>query len=185
MTNRQLFLDCDGVLANFDDYAKAILKVHPRTYEAEHGEDKFWAELEAHGGFYRKLPVLAEGRKLFEAVKHLNPVILTGCPEGGWAEPQKVEWAEEHFPGTKIITCRSADKRKHMKPGDVLVDDYLKYRDRWIEAGGEFVHFQGNAAQTITELRALGFEIAMPEDASRTGPVLFNRAGQREPELAV
>lgn len=35
----------------------------------------------------------------------------------------------------------SVDKRLHMKPGDVLVDDYLKYRPRWEEAGGIFIHY--------------------------------------------
>jgi hypothetical protein len=35
----------------------------------------------------------------------------------------------------------SIDKRLHMKPGDVLVDDYLKYRQLWEEAGGIFIHY--------------------------------------------
>jgi len=180
MTNRQIFLDCDGVLANFNDYAQEILGDHPRAYEAEHGEAKFWAELEAHEGFYRRLPVLAEGRKLFEAVKHLQPIILTGCPAGDWAAPQKEHWAAEHFPGTKIITCRSADKRMHMKPGDVLIDDYLKYRELWIEAGGVFIHYEDSAARAIEELRGLGFDVAMPP-----APILFSRAALAEPELAI
>ena len=28
-----------------------------------------------------------------------------------------------------------------MKPGDVLVDDYLKYRQRWEEAGVIFIYY--------------------------------------------
>jgi len=27
---------------------------------------------------------------LFEAVAPMRPVILTGCPRGGWAQPQKL-----------------------------------------------------------------------------------------------
>jgi hypothetical protein len=69
--------------------------------------------------------------ELFEAVRHLDPIILTGLPRGNWAAPQKVRWAAEHFPDTRIITCLAADKRRHAREGDILVDDTLKYRDLW------------------------------------------------------
>jgi hypothetical protein len=40
-----------------------------------------------------------------------------------------------------MIACRSESKRQYMRqPGDVLVDDRLKYASLWIEAGGKFVH---------------------------------------------
>jgi hypothetical protein len=101
------------------------------------------------------LPLTPDARLLFDAVAHLHPIILTGCPMGGWAEPQKVEWAAEHFPGTEIITCMSREKYLHMQPGDVLVDDYLKYRDRWEEAGGIFIHHT-SAKSTIAALKRIG-----------------------------
>jgi 5'(3')-deoxyribonucleotidase len=174
MTNRQLFLDCDGVLANFDDYAERVLNLHPRKYELKHGANSIWPALQAHDGFYRNLAVLPEGRKLFEAVKHLNPILLTGCPEGGWAESQKKEWAAEHFPGTEIITCRSAEKYKHMKQkGDVLVDDYLKYRQKWIDAKGIFVHYT-DADTALAELAEL-FDLRVPPPAAQ---MLFSQASQ-------
>jgi hypothetical protein len=140
MERRQLFLDCDGVLADFDRAAEAIFRMNSRKAEEKLGTPRFWQRLRNHENFYGSLPVIPEGRALYEAVRHLDPVILTGCPVGGWAEPQKVEWAAEHFPGTKIITCMSRHKRMHMKPGDVLVDDYLKYKHLWEEAGGIFIH---------------------------------------------
>lgn len=52
---------------------------------------------------------------LFEVVRHLDPIILTGLPRGTWAAPQKVRWAAEHFSGTRIITCLAADKRRHAR----------------------------------------------------------------------
>src|SRR3546814_10578993 len=57
------------------------------------------------------LPLLPDARHLFQAVAHLNPIILTGCPRGNWAEAQKERWVAEHFPGTQIITCRSEERR--------------------------------------------------------------------------
>jgi hypothetical protein len=101
------------------------------------------------------LPLLPDARKLFEVVKHLNPVILTGCPLGGWAEGQKHRWAATHFPGTRMIVCMAREKSMHMKPGDVLVDDYVKYKDLWEDAGGIFIHHT-SADKTIAELRRIG-----------------------------
>jgi len=39
------------------------------------------------------LPLLPDARKLFHAVQHLNSIIVTGCPLGGWADEQKHRWA--------------------------------------------------------------------------------------------
>jgi 5'(3')-deoxyribonucleotidase len=151
----QLFLDCDGVLADFDSAAQKLFGMPPRLAEKKMGTSAFWTRIRHRPNFYRDLALMPDARELFDAVAHLNPVILTGCPRGGWAEPQKVEWAAEHFPGTRIITCLSADKRMHMHCGDVLVDDYLKYRDRWEEAGGTFIHHV-SARSSIEALQRAG-----------------------------
>jgi hypothetical protein len=153
--NMQLFLDCDGVLADFDSAATSIFGMPPREAEAQIGSDAFWARIRAQRNFYRNLALMPDARELFDEVAALRPIILTGCPAGNWAEPQKVQWAAEHFPGTEMITCRSRDKCRHMSPGDILIDDYLKYRGRWQEAGGRFVHHL-SARSSIAALRELG-----------------------------
>ena len=56
----KIFLDCDGVLADFDSHALAYFGMPPREYEASMGSSRFWAELEAKGDFYRKLPVMPD-----------------------------------------------------------------------------------------------------------------------------
>ena len=150
---RQLFLDCDGVLADFDKGSEAVFGVHPRKYEDEHGTEKFWATLHAHPKYYENLPVMADAKDLYEAVAHLNPIILTGCPLGGWAQEQKIRWRNKNFPGVPMITTLSKDKRSHAKAGDVLVDDYLKYRHLWEEIGGVFIHHK-SAEQSIIALGA-------------------------------
>lgn len=134
-----VFLDCDGVLADFDAHGLAYFGMPPRRAEAELGAKEFWRQLEARGDFYRSMPLMTDAKALYEGVKHLHPTILTGCPKGDWAQGQKVAWAAEHFPGVPIITCRSADKRNYAKPGDVLIDDWPQHRHRWIEMGGHFI----------------------------------------------
>lgn len=155
----QLFLDCDGVLADFDTLAIQIFNRHPREAEDRLGTDEFWRRLSEYENFYGTLPLMGDAMRLYEAIAHLNPIILTGCPPGEWSQPQKVAWAARHFPAVPIITCRSKEKWLHLRhPGDILVDDYLKYQHLWEEAGGIFIHHT-SADETINRLTAIGLPV--------------------------
>ncbi len=141
------------MLADFDKGATAILGLSPKAFEKRHGLGKFWQKLAQAPDFYFGLPPMDDAVELFEAVKHLDPIILTGLPRGNWAADQKVRWAAQYFPGTKIITTMARDKRDHAKEGDVLVDDQERHRDRWEDVGGVFVHHK-TARDSIDQLRA-------------------------------
>jgi len=136
----RLFLDCDGVLADFDEGARRLLGMSPAAFEAKHGRREFWRRIATAPNFYGTLPEMPDARELFDAVVHLKPTILTGLPLGNWAAPQKIDWAAEHFPGVAIITCMARDKHKHMARGDVLVDDRENHRRAYEDAGVIFVH---------------------------------------------
>ena len=146
-----LFLDCDGVLADFDAGAMKLLGMTPASFEARHGRGEFWKRLARHGNFYGELPEMPDAQRLFEAVKHLRPTILTGLPLGKWAAPQKERWAAQHFPDVPIITTMAREKHLHMEPGDVLVDDRENHRKLWEDAGGIFVHHT-SAADSLRQL---------------------------------
>jgi hypothetical protein len=150
----QLFLDCDGVLADFDAGAIELLGMSPSAFEERHGKREFWQRVARARDFYGRLPLMPDARLLFDAVAHLDPIILTGLPLGYWAAPQKLRWVEEHFPGTHIITCMARDKYRHMKGADVLVDDRADHRDKWEAAGGIFVHHR-DARDTLKRLAAI------------------------------
>jgi 5'(3')-deoxyribonucleotidase len=154
MAGPRLFLDADGVLADFDLGARRLLGASPKQFIARHGRGAFWKRLAKAPDFYARLPEMPDARQLFDAVKHLEPPILTGLPLGSWAAPQKVEWAAEHFPGVPIITCMARDKHKHMHPGDVLVDDREKHRAEYEAAGIVFVHHK-NAEDSLRQLARL------------------------------
>ena len=57
MAGRQphLFLDCDGVLADFDAGAKSLLGVSAAAFENRHGKGEFWKRLARAGNFYGDL----------------------------------------------------------------------------------------------------------------------------------
>lgn len=149
MTAR-LFLDCDGVLADFEAAATAVLGMSSRAFEARYGLAAFWGRLAKTENFYGGLPLMRDARVLYDAVAHLRPTILTGCPRGGWAEAQKEAWAAEHFPGVPIITCMAVNKRVHCQPGDVLIDDTPKHRRLWEEAQGVFIQHHSTRASLAT-----------------------------------
>ena len=153
---KQIFLDCDGVLANFDRGAEQVLGRPPGEFETRHGSREFWRRLAHADSFFERLEPMPDAFDLYEAVRARNPIILTGLPRGRWAEPQKRRWTERHFPGVPVITTMAALKHEHRHPGDVLVDDRDAYRGLWEANGGVFVHHR-NAADTIAKLRALGY----------------------------
>ena len=152
----RIFLDCDGVLADFDKGAARVFGMLSAEYELRFGLKRFWSTLAATPDFFNTLDLLPDAMELFDAVRPLRPIILTGLPRGAWAEPQKRRWAERHFPGVEVITASAALKREHCHPGDALVDDRDKYRHLWEEAGGIFIHHQ-NAAASIAHLREHSF----------------------------
>lgn len=156
---KQIFLDCDGVLADFDTAAERLFHMHPRKAQEKLGNPVFWKRIHNAGHFYRNLPLMPDAMELYEAVAHLNPTILTGVPMGGWAEEDKIAWAAEHFPGVPIVTCKAKEKFMHVRhAGDVLVDDYQKYRQQWEDAGGVFIHHT-SARATLRELKDLGLDV--------------------------
>ncbi len=166
MAGRQphLFLDCDGVLADFDAGAQTILGMKPAAFQARHGNSEFWKRLASAGNFYGDLPEMPDAQQLFEAARHLQPTILTGLPMGKWAAPQKERWAAAHFPGVPIITTMARQKHLHMEKGDVLVDDRENHRHLWEDAGGVFVHHR-NARDTLRQLAEIYPSVKAPVKA--------------------
>jgi hypothetical protein len=153
---RQIYLDCDGVLADFDKGALEILGAPSEAYEKKYGAGAFWKKLANADGFFEHLDLMPDAMDLYAAVKAKAPIILTGMPHGQWAEPQKRAWAARHFPGVPVITTMAALKREHCEPGDVLVDDRIWHRKAWEDAGGHFIHHV-SAEASIAALKAAGY----------------------------
>ena len=159
----RLFLDLDGVLAEFDRGVQDLLGMPSAHFEKRYGIKEFWRRLAKAPDFYARLPLMPDARELFDAVEHLTPTILTGLPLGKWAAPQKVAWCEEHFPRVPVITCMARDKHRFMDPGDVLVDDRDRHRAAYEAHGVVFVHHK-SAKQSLRELSAIYGSIELPTE---------------------
>lgn len=161
-----LFLDLDGVMADFDAGVRRITGRSPDELTPK----QLWGSLaRARDGFFDQLPWTVDGLQLWEATRHLKPTVLTGLPMGKWAEPQKRAWCAEHLGAhVEVITCLARHKplrakewcERHFAQTEerltpVLVDDRPKYREAWEEAGGIFITHT-STIQSIIELKNLG-----------------------------
>ena len=170
----QIFLDCDGVLADFDSYARGILGMTLTEYEAGKHKPSGWGLLYAHEDFFFKLPKMHDADELVNGVREMGfePIILTGTPSQKdseqWATDQKTRWAEKHFPGTAIICCKSKEKFMHMVSGkhNVLIDDWDRYKHVWEEAGGTFI-LHTSATQSLADLDQIIYYDTMRDVALR------------------
>lgn len=149
----QIFVDQDGVLA---DFYQACTKLMGRVVDQNTEDEDLWSAIRAHGNFYRELPVMHDAPELWAGLKPHLPKILTGIPYSVFGvSEQKREWVKEHIdPFAEVITCRSKDKCVYGEPGDILIDDRLKYSEFWVNMGGIFIHHQ-SARETLERVRWL------------------------------
>lgn len=148
-----LFLDLDGVLADFDAHVEALFGEPPSRLPIS----EMWHRAANTPGFFETMPLMPDALDLWDYCRPFKPRILTGLPRGSWAEGQKRRWVARHFgPDVEVFTCMSRNKCDYASPGDVLVDDTTKYAHLWEARGATFVHHR-SAAETIERLRELGF----------------------------
>lgn len=155
----QLYLDLDGVLADFDALAGELCNTdNIHKFEFVFGPDAFWRRIDSDPFFFANLLPKEDAYELLNAVHQLNPIILTALPRAGakTIEEQKRQWVADYVgDDTKVITCLAKDKPIYCKPGDVLVDDRNINRVEWEKRGGIFILHTG-ASDTINQLIAKG-----------------------------
>lgn len=156
-----LYLDMDGVVADFNEYAHRTLGV-----PASQGiyPDDVWQKLAANPRIYRDLiPITYAGELVatcfnFAQRKQYGFMFLTAVPKGNdvpWAFYDKVEWARKYFPNIPVMFGPySKDKHQHCEPGDILIDDRSSNIEEWRAAGGIAIHHVDFDA-TITALDSL------------------------------
>jgi len=149
-----IFLDMDGVLADFDSHHEGMLGRRP----SREADDVDWTQVRAVDDFYLNIPPMADMDELWRFVSPYEPAVLTGVPNYNTvpdAAANKRAWIRKHIgPHVTVICCRSKDKCLYAKPGDILIDDWEKHRDLWLLAGGRWITHT-SAADTIKKLRRL------------------------------
>jgi len=168
----RIYLDMDGVLADFDAGLRA-LGIEPdqatnksrslMTPDEVVMKDKVYDAILAQP-FFNTLPLMHDAQSLWDFCAPFEPVILTAAPsrESGFekAAREKREWIEEHFgpiPDERFICTHSSKKQNYVGhlPGrvQVLVDDRPSNVDQWRGAGGHgILHLSAEASIGLLEM---------------------------------
>ena len=148
-----IFLDLDGVMADFDRHAREQGK-----YTAD-GKMK-WDELDYQ--WWSTMPACDGAKEFYDAVKAMAvvrfltaPVLHEECFSGKAAWVQKFVPADGKRMMKQVIICPSADKHYLARPNHVLIDDRENNVKEWIAAGGIGIHHTGDFAETMRKLQAV------------------------------
>lgn len=134
---RRLYIDLDGVMADFDKYFFTEFGVESNKLD----DATLWKFINGHGNFFLNLPIMPGALDFFRRVEHLNPTILTACPKTNYptAAVQKRQWVYKHLSKDITVIPMLGGKNKCLfmhSPGDVLIDDFEKNCIPWREHGG-------------------------------------------------
>lgn len=157
---RQLFIDLDGVVCDFDEGYFQAFGERPSisTRGMTGGDTVNWELARKYKDFYLTLPPMPDFRELWAFVEPYDPIILTGVPYSVIeATENKKAWVRRNIGWhVEVRCCLSKEKALHCQSGDVLVDDWEKYKDLWLAAGGTWItHI--NATSTIRNLKEIGY----------------------------
>ena len=149
----QVFVDMDGVLADFD----AHYETHFGTRPCKKSDNVDWEAVRAIKGFNLHIPPMSDLAALWARIERHSPIVLTGTPSTvPEAADNKCAWARKHLGAhVAVICCPAREKYLHAGSGNVLIDDWDKYKDLWVAAGGRWVTHK-SAADTARQVSEMG-----------------------------
>lgn len=154
-----IYIDLDGVLADFDK-AKKALGTFPSDTE-------MWDAIGKIPDWYRNLDLCPDARKLWNYCNHYWDVtVLTAVPKRvlkDTAAQDKRKWVRFHLgPDVPVITCHREEKQEYAislgKDGEIfdniLIDDSGINIGQWMMSGGIGI-LHSNVTETLSCLREL------------------------------
>ncbi len=160
MKIRQIFLDMDGVLADFESKIAEMLGEKVWNNDAGHRVyDEHKRELTSKHMF-RKMDPLPDAWKLTDwclnSGIHTEILTAAGTVNRELVVRDKIEWIREHINPywTVIPTFKGSQKAAFAHKKAVLIDDRDKNIDCWVEAGGIGI-LHTTADDTIRQLNEI------------------------------
>ena len=163
--NWYIYLDMDGVVANFNKRFEDLSGMLPQAFVDKNGLNAFWDLIdEKHKvAFWRGIEIMPGAEKLVNFVSKYPYEMLTAPSVKKQSIIGKGLWVKDKvgtlYPSKPKVTYRPAKLKHTVKPNltqyDILIDDKKSTIDRWNNAGGTAI-FYVNADQVIDELKNLG-----------------------------
>ncbi len=161
----KVYLDMDGVLADFDKRFRDISGMEPKEFENKYGTKAFWNLIDEENKikFWVGIPSMPGAADLVNAVKDYNYELLTSPSAKKQSYLGKILWVRNHvgdvFPSKPRINFKRAKEKHEVKPQlaktDILIDDREDTIGRWNAAGGTGIVYK-NISQVLNDLGKLG-----------------------------
>ena len=161
----QIYLDMDGVIADFNQRFENLSGMEPSAFEQKYGKDLFWDFIDEKNKlrFWVGIPVMEGAKQLVDYVSKHDYTVLTAPSMKKESRLGKLLWIRNKtgdlFNSKPQVIFKKAKEKHKVKPSltefDILIDDRADTVDRWTSAGGTGILFQ-SASQAIKELKKLG-----------------------------
>jgi hypothetical protein len=160
----KIYVDMDGVVADFDQRFKDLSGIGPREFEEKYGKDAFWDfidEGENKLKFWVGIPQMSDAKQLIDFVSNYDYEMLTApsikkqslMGKGLWMINQTKNGL---FPSKPKVNYKSAKNKKDFAaPNHILIDDREDTINSWNASGGIGI-LHTSASNTISQLKKLG-----------------------------
>ena len=160
----KIYVDLDGVLANFEKRFEDLAGMGADEYKDEYGIKEFWNLIdEKHKvSFWRGIEPMVDADKLIDFVSKYDYELLTAPSVKKQSVIGKSLWVKDKtgqlFPTLPKVNYKFAKDKHLIKPKltefDILIDDRQDTIDRWNRAGGTGI-LHTSANNTITQLEKI------------------------------
>jgi len=137
----KIYLDMDGVIADFDRRYKERYKMLPREADDNKEFEKFFTKFIADGEF-ATLDLMPDAMELIDFLRTLKvptEILSSSASEKRDPEirPQKLEWLKKNsIEFNPIIVPGKRHKKDYSNPNTLLIDDTSVNIDQWRREGG-------------------------------------------------
>ena len=158
----KIYVDMDGVVADFDKRFTDLSGMSPSDYESKNGKNAFWdfIDVKHKVAFWVGIPPMPDAQSLIDYVSKHNYEMLTApsikkeslMGKGLWIK----NWTNKGlFPSKPKVNYRAAkEKHNFAAPNHILIDDKPSTIDSWNAAGGIGI-LHTSAGNTINQLKKL------------------------------
>lgn len=160
-----IYLDMDGVIADFDQRFRDIAGMGPRDFEEKYGKKAFWDLIDEENKvkFWVGIPLMPGAKRLVDYVSQYDYEILTAPSIKKQSRLGKMIWLRklhsDLFPNKPKVNFKQAKEKHQVKSNltksDILIDDRAKTINTWNSAGGTGILYT-SAEDTIKQLKQLG-----------------------------
>lgn len=136
---KKIYVDMDGVLADFDTAAEDLLGMPFSQYEEEHGPIQAWARVYENPYFFSQLRQMPHFDALLKlCAQYTTRVTILSSPSRTntpLCVIQKRQWIDNNL-GHTFPAIFEKQKQVFAEPNTLLIDDTPKQIRKWEEAGG-------------------------------------------------